>query len=112
MVENVMYVMDGGYQTALLRALTAVPAHAVFGVTMGFYFGIARRYEEVRKAHLWKAIAIPILLHGIYDFILMVEISWLLALFIPFVIYLWISGNRLMKKLSAVSVFRPEADQE
>ena len=29
--ENIMYVMEGGYGTAILRAFTAVPAHATFG---------------------------------------------------------------------------------
>ncbi len=106
LVENIMYVMDGGFQTALLRSLTAVPAHAIFGVTMGFYFGIARRYEELRRSYLLKAIALPVLLHGIYDFILMVEIPWLLTLFIPYVIFLWITGSRKIKALSDVSVFR------
>ena len=112
LVENVMYVMEGGYQTALMRSLTAVPAHALFRVTMGFYFGIARRYEEIRRPYLFRAIGLPILLHGIYDFILMVEVSWLLLLFIPFVIYLWISGSRLIRTLSGVSVFRPEDDPD
>ena len=48
-VENVMYVMDGGFQTATVRALTAVPAHAIFGVTMGYYLGIAHMYTELGK---------------------------------------------------------------
>ena len=29
--ENIFYVLEGGYQVALLRAFTAVPAHATFG---------------------------------------------------------------------------------
>jgi len=28
--ENIMYVIEGGYETAILRAFTAVPAHATF----------------------------------------------------------------------------------
>jgi len=106
-VENVMYVMDGGMQTALLRALTAVPAHALFGITMGYYLGIAHMYEELRQAYLWRAILFPILLHGIYDFILMVEVDWLLTLFVPYVIGLYILGMKKMKVLSDTSVFKP-----
>ncbi len=106
-VENVMYVMDGGLQTAAIRALTAVPAHAIFGVTMGYYLGIAHMYEELRKPYLLRALAIPILLHGIYDFILMVEIGWLLVLFIPYVILLYVMGIKKMKVLSNASVFKP-----
>jgi len=73
-VENVLYVMDGGMQTALTRALTAVPAHAIFGITMGYYLGIAHMYKELQGPYLARALLVPILLHGIYDFILMVEV--------------------------------------
>jgi RsiW-degrading membrane proteinase PrsW (M82 family) len=108
-VENVLYVMDGGMQTAMVRALTAVPAHALFGVTMGYYLGIARMYEELKKPYLLRALFFPILLHGIYDFILMVEIGWLLLLFIPYVIGLYLLGMKKMNVLSNSSVFKPPA---
>jgi len=106
-VENVMYVMEGGIQTALVRALTAVPAHALFGITMGYYLGIAHMYEELRKTYLLRAILFPILLHGIYDFILMVEIDWLLTLFVPYVIGLYYMGMKKIRVLSDSSVFKP-----
>jgi RsiW-degrading membrane proteinase PrsW (M82 family) len=109
-VENVVYVMEGGMQTAMLRAVTAVPAHALFGITMGYYLGIARRYQELRSSYLIRALLYPILLHGIYDFILMVEIDWLLVLFIPYVIGLYVLGMRKMKILSDNSVFKPPTE--
>jgi RsiW-degrading membrane proteinase PrsW (M82 family) len=113
-VENVLYVMDGGMQTAFVRALTAVPAHAIFGITMGYYLGIAHMYKELRSSYLMRALLIPILLHGIYDFILMVEIDWLLLLFVPFVIALYLMGMKKMKVLSDTSIFKPieEEDQD
>ena len=111
-VENVMYVMDGGLQTAVLRALTAVPAHAIFGVSMGYYLGVAHMYEELRRPYLFRALAIPILLHGIYDFILMVEVGWLLLFFIPYVILLYVMGMKKMKTLSNASIFKPQDDLE
>jgi RsiW-degrading membrane proteinase PrsW (M82 family) len=110
-VENVLYVMDGGFQTAMIRAITAVPAHAIFGITMGYYLGIAHMYEELRKSYLLKAILIPILLHGLYDFILMVEIGWFLLLFVPFVIGLYVLGMKKIKVLSDASIFKPPAEE-
>ena len=110
-VENVLYVMDGGLQTAMTRAITAVPAHAIFGITMGYYLGIAHMYDELRKPYLRKAILIPILLHGIYDFILMVEIDWLLFLFVPYVIGLYVLGMKKIKVLSDTSIFKPPAEE-
>lgn len=111
-VENVLYVLDGGYHTAIVRAITAVPAHALFGVTMGYYLGIARMYSEIRKEYLRKALLIPIVLHGIYDFILMVEVGWLLTLFVPYVIYLYVVGMKKMKVLSDASIFKPPVEEE
>lgn len=111
-VENVLYVMDGGMQTALIRALTAVPAHAIFGIAMGYYLGIAHMYKELKTKYLARAIFIPILLHGIYDFILMVEVGWLLFLFVPYVIILYIMGMRKVKVLSDSSIFKPLKEEE
>jgi len=111
-VENVLYVMDGGMQTAMTRALTAVPAHAIFGITMGYYLGIARIYKELKGPYLARALLVPILLHGIYDFILMVEVGWLLLLFIPYVIILYIMGMKKMKEHSDTSVFKPLEEEE
>lgn len=111
-VENVLYVMDGGMQTALTRAITAVPAHAIFGITMGYYLGIAHMYSELKGPYLARALLMPILLHGIYDFILMVEISWLLLLFIPYVIVLYIMGVKKIKAHSDTSVFKPVEEED
>jgi RsiW-degrading membrane proteinase PrsW (M82 family) len=110
-VENVLFVMEGGLQTAMTRAITAVPAHAIFGITMGYYLGIAHMYDELRKPYLRKAILIPILLHGVYDFILMVEIDWLLFLFVPYVIVLYVMGMKKIKVLSDTSIFKPPAEE-
>ncbi len=111
-VENVMYVMDSGFHTAIVRAITAVPAHAIFGVTMGYYFGIAHMYTEIRVENLRKAVLFPILLHGLYDFILMVEIGWLLMLFVPYVIYLYVAGMKKMKVLSDTSIYKPPVKED
>jgi RsiW-degrading membrane proteinase PrsW (M82 family) len=110
-VENIMYVVQSGYQTALVRSLTAVPAHALFGVAMGYYLGIARMYEELRSTYLSRAILVPVLLHGIYDFILMVEIGWLLMLFVPYVVYLYAAGMRKIRILSDTSIFKPPDEE-
>ena len=107
-VENVLYVLDGGMSTGMVRALTAVPAHAVFGVSMGFYLGLAKFYEKEKKQHLCKALLVPILLHGIYDFILMTGINWLLVFWAGFVVYLYLTGLKRMKKLSAQSIYKTD----
>lgn len=105
-VENIMYVTDYGYQVGVSRAFTAVPGHALFGVAMGYHMGIARMYHDIKKKQLLLAFMVPVVLHGIYDFILMSEHEYLIFLFVPYLVYLWRSGFRRMKVLSDSSVFR------
>ena len=98
-VENVMYVFNYGPTAGYSRALTAVPAHAIFGVTMGYYFSLAKFHSQKTQSNLFKAFFIPFLLHGTYDFILMVNHPLYLFVFIPFLVYLWISAFRKIKLL-------------
>jgi len=107
-VENVLYVLQEGYATGLLRAFTAVPAHAIFGITMGFFFGMAKFHPRERQSLKWKALFIPLLLHGVYDFILFTGIEWLWILFILFVIFLYVSGFQRVKHLSGQSYFKTD----
>ncbi len=107
-VENIMYVMSNGAQTGYLRALTAVPAHALFGVAMGYYFGLAKFFPKRRFIQMTKAMLIPVLLHGIYDFIIMSQVSWWLIIFLPYLYYLWDNGLRKMRELSDSSRFNPD----
>ena len=41
-LENVEYVLQYGLGTGLLRAVTSVPGHAIFGVFMGYFYGYAK----------------------------------------------------------------------
>ncbi|MGQ8338066.1 PrsW family glutamic-type intramembrane protease [Sunxiuqinia sp. A32] len=105
-VENVMYVFDYGMQVGFTRAITAVPAHFLFGVTMGYFVGLAKFYPERKKRLIRAALLFPILLHGVYDFILMMGHPFVLLIFIPFVVFMWIYGLKKMKTLSAQSIYR------
>lgn len=107
-VENIMYVTGNGHFTGIMRAVTAVPAHAIFGITMGFYFGMAKFYEKQRKQLKLKALIYPIILHGIYNFILLTGIEWLTIVFLAFLIYLYFSGWKRIKKLSDQSIYKTD----
>jgi len=68
-LENILYVSEGGSSVAIMRALTAVPGHAFLGAIMGYFAGRAHSAPPAeRKALLFRALAIPTLLHGAYDF--------------------------------------------
>ena len=104
--ENIGYVLLTGYHTAFVRSITAVPAHALFGVIMGYYIGKARFADEKGKTKfLMFAFLIPIVLHGIYDFILFSRSIELMLLFIPYMLYLWKRGLGNVDELSGNSPF-------
>ena len=105
-VENVLYVIGNGLPTGLLRAFTAVPAHALFGVSMGYFLGLAKFSKNKKGLYILLSITIPILLHGFYNFILMSQNNFLLLLFIPFLIFMLIVGLKKMKRHSNDSVFK------
>jgi len=105
-IENVIYVLKSGVNVGIIRAITAVPAHAIFGIGMGFFFAQAKFYPAKRKKYLWYSFLFPFILHGFYDFILMSGINILFLIFIPFVIFLWVSGFRRMKQQNDASIFR------
>ena len=70
--ENVMYVMQSGASTALLRAFTAVPAHATFGILMGYFMGKAKFAPNKLFLNLC-GLSLAILFHGAYDFFLFID---------------------------------------
>lgn len=70
--ENVFYVLQGGTGVAVLRAFTAVPAHATFGILMGYFMGKAKFSSNRIKLNL-AGLGLAILFHGAYDFFLFIK---------------------------------------
>jgi RsiW-degrading membrane proteinase PrsW (M82 family) len=70
--ENVMYVFqsENPMSTALLRMLTAVPAHFTFAVIMGYYIGLAKFNPGKRIMYTLMGVGGAMLFHGLYDFFL------------------------------------------
>jgi RsiW-degrading membrane proteinase PrsW (M82 family) len=66
-LENILYVMDGGVETAVLRMFTAVPAHASFAVLMGYFLGKAK-FEHKKAHYAIYALGVATLFHGAYDY--------------------------------------------
>ena len=76
-LENIGYVFQHGFGTGILRMFLSVPAHATFGVLMGYHIGLAKFDPANRKRHLLLAIFWPVLFHGTFDFFLFVGNTWL-----------------------------------
>ncbi|PID22776.1 PrsW family intramembrane metalloprotease [Sporosarcina sp. P3] len=96
-VENILYLLSFGLDTAFIRALLPVSSHALFGIVMGYYFGKAKFSAASEKAK-WIAIAFlaPFLLHVFYNSILFTYDDWL-YLMIPFMLFLWWFGLTRVK---------------
>lgn len=97
-VENLLYLIAHGIEYAFSRALFPVSSHALFGVIMGYYLGKAKYGKSKKRRTILYALLIPVSLHGLYDFILeTIKSNWMYVL-IPFMIALWITGLRKVKK--------------
>lgn len=70
--ENIFYVIEGGMETAIVRAFTAIPAHATFGILMGYYLGKAK-FSNHKIAFNLTGLLLAIVFHGAYDFFLFID---------------------------------------
>lgn len=70
--ENIMYVLQGGMEVAILRAFTAIPAHATFAILMGYFMGKAK-FSNNRIILNLTGLFLAILFHGAYDFFLFIN---------------------------------------
>jgi len=108
-LENVLYVTHpllGGVQTALVRMIFSVPAHALFAVTTGYFFTMAKFDKSRRGRHMFLAFAAAWAFHGTYDFLLMSGNMGLLALFVPLLMFMWHRGFVWMRRHLEASPFR------
>ena len=104
--ENIFYVVEGGLPTAIIRSFTAVPAHATFGILMGYYMGKAKFSKNKALMNI-TGLLLATLFHGAYDFFLFIEFIpgiWIGA-FISLIIGIIIS-KRAIKKHQERSQFK------
>ena len=94
-VENIIYLMrerlDLSLELGITRGLISIPSHVMFAITMGYYISKYKfaKEDSVKNKYLIYAIIIPILLHGVFDFILMIGYRWAIIVFIVYIIFLW-----------------------
>lgn len=119
-VENVLMVLHEGLKVGLLRALFAVPAHALFGAAMGFYFGRAKLGRGQHQAEpptrgeraRWFALSlvVPIAFHAAYDFALLaLRGPWLFVVVGLFSIVLWAFVLRRVHRAREDSPFQRDS---
>ena len=71
-LENVLYVFEHGVATGIVRAFTAVPAHATFGILMGYFMGLAKFSKNKQLLNI-TGLLVATFFHGAYDFFLFIN---------------------------------------
>lgn len=100
--ENVKYVFNYGLSVALTRAILAVPGHMGFAVFMGIFYGRAKLRADRGdrfgcRLNLVLGYLAAVLLHGFYDTCCMTGTSHSTALFVVFVIAMYLAVFLLIR---------------
>ena len=99
--ENVKYVFSYGLSVALPRAILAVPGHMCFAVFMGIFYGLAKRCADWGnrfgcKVNLILSYLFPVALHGVYDSCCMTGTGRSTAVFVIFVLVMYLLVFRMI----------------
>lgn len=121
--ENVLYVLDYGWATAITRGLLSVPGHMFDAVMMGYYYSRWQIFEKAAiaeknlirlgfaekggkapfdyKKEKWLSLIVPVIFHGIYDFCCVVNAWWATVVFYGFVLFMYIYCFAKIKETAA-----------
>ncbi len=106
-IENILFflklVPEMGQSVIWSRSLLSMPLHALVGGMMGYYIGLARftRYRWKWPFYMAFALFFPILVHGIFDFVLFFYTLNLKGLTIPIVLYMWFNVLKMKRQAQA-----------
>ncbi len=71
--ENILYVWKGGIDTAFVRMFSAIPAHAMFSIMMGYWMGRAKFIHAYETRYAVMGLFSAVILHGLYDYFLFIS---------------------------------------
>ncbi len=95
--ENFLYTYSNGGSAAIVRMFSAIPAHALFAIIMGYFLGKAK---FLHRHEAWYAVAgllVASIFHGFYDYFITLNSTpgiWFGSV-IAFVLMLYLSGKAL-----------------
>lgn len=97
-IENVLYLFTYGVKFAFIRALFPVSSHCIFGIIMGYFYGKTKFTTEYKKHFFLLSLITPILLHTIFDFMIITKAKWIYYL-TPFMLVMWIISMYTVKRM-------------
>jgi RsiW-degrading membrane proteinase PrsW (M82 family) len=101
--ENLTFVLQGSASLAIMRMISAVPAHFVFAVIMGYYLGKAKSNKKAQLLFIVLSILIPIIFHALYDYFLFIDSIqgiWIGGI-VTLVIALYIAKKSILEHMGA-----------
>ncbi|MFD2611989.1 glutamic-type intramembrane protease PrsW [Paenibacillus gansuensis] len=106
-VENILYAWytQNTFSAMLYRAFLPVSGHALFGVMMGYYLGKAK-FTSNKTKYIGYSLILPIVWHGLFDYILLSSAKYWAWFILPFMAVLWIRGLRKVHTANSRSPFR------
>ena len=102
-VENLTFVLQGSASLAIMRMISAVPAHFVFAVIMGYYLGKAKSKKKSQLIYIALSLLIPIIFHALYDYFLFIDFAqgvWIGGI-ITLIITLYLAKKSIQEHMSA-----------
>jgi RsiW-degrading membrane proteinase PrsW (M82 family) len=107
-VENVLYAVTNvsTISNLMFRAFLPVSGHALFGVVMGYHLGIAKFRSSRKRTMLALSLALPLLYHGVFDYLLLRLHAHWLWLMVPLMLLLWIRSIWKVNQANAKSPLR------
>ena len=108
-LENIMYLENHGFSIALSRSIFTIPAHASFGIVMGYYLGLAKGCKKKGLdtdclKYRYIAFFVPLVIHGLYDYICNFNVNGAYYVLIVYTIFLYILAIIKMYKMNNLDI--------
>ncbi len=102
--ENVLYLLQSNdwVGTGILRGVTAVPAHFAIACAMGYFYS-KRHFGDRSTVTMVCILAVPILIHWIYDALAFSEgifPALSVVINVLFVLLIWVVYKRTMRRIA------------
>lgn len=104
LLENIFYVLDFGFTVGMMRAFTSIPIHTFCGIIIGYHAGLARFSNQHKPGKLIRrGLFFAYLTHALFNTFVSAE-SFLVILFIPLVITVYVLGYKILQAGRQLSV--------
>ncbi len=128
--ENLLYTLEYGVETAMVRMITAIPIHLFCGVSMGYYLTwyyikhtakvSERKLIEIgaisaktkplpARRFFLMSVIMPSLAHGFYNYSYSINKGWSTAVFCIFLAFLYAFCMGRVKRMSNGDMFNRKA---